>query len=36
MAAVIGVAAWLVLTLGGMTALGLWLERDYRRGEGGA
>ena len=32
MIAVIGCAAWAIVTVGGMVALGLWLERDYQRG----
>ena len=32
MIAVIGCAVWAAVMLGGMTALGLWLERDYQRG----
>lgn len=31
MTAVIGCAAWVLAGIGGMSALGLWLERDYRR-----
>lgn len=32
MTAVIGCALWAIATVGGMVALGLWLERDYQRG----
>lgn len=32
MIAVIGCLVWAAVMLGGMTALGLWLERDYQRG----
>jgi hypothetical protein len=33
MIAVIGCAAWAIAIIGGMVALGLWLERDYQRRE---
>lgn len=35
MTAVIGCAAWAIVTIGGMVALGQWLERDYQRGQAG-